>query len=62
MTEALCNLLATQPELGERMLTRRFGQVRRHSAGNYVLYYRSVKDGIEILRVLHGARDQDRLV
>jgi plasmid stabilization system protein ParE len=25
--------------------------------GNYVIYYREMKTGIEIVRVIHGARD-----
>lgn len=60
--EVLFVLLASQPELGERMLTRRFGEVRRHIAGNYAVYYRLVDDGLQILRVLHTARDQDQLL
>jgi toxin ParE1/3/4 len=25
--------------------------------GNYLIFYRPISDGIEIVRVLHGARD-----
>jgi plasmid stabilization system protein ParE len=28
--------------------------------GLYVIYYRSTANGIEIVRVLHGARDVER--
>ncbi len=35
--------------------------LRCYSVGNYVIYYRPAKDGIEVARVLHGARDVDRL-
>jgi len=34
--------------------------LRSHPAGNYVIYYREMKGGIEIVRVLHGARDFSR--
>jgi toxin ParE1/3/4 len=34
--------------------------LRCHPAGNYVIYYREMKNGIEIVRVLHGARDVSR--
>jgi plasmid stabilization system protein ParE len=61
-TEALIALLANQPELGERMATRRFGEVRRHGAGNYIIYYRLDEGDLQILRVLHAARDQDALL
>jgi len=35
--------------------------VRRFTLGNYLLFYRHVDDTIELIRVLHGARDIDRL-
>ncbi len=36
--------------------------VRRRVCGNYLIVYR-VKDGaVEILRILHGARDYERLL
>ena len=31
--------------------------LRSFSVGNYVIFYRPMKGGIEIARVLHGARD-----
>ena len=34
--------------------------LRSHPVGNYVIYYREMKGGIEIVRVLHGARDVPR--
>lgn len=60
--ESLIELLASRPALGQRMVTRRFGEVRQHVAGNYVVYYRLADDGLQILRVLHGARDQESLL
>ncbi|HRK32121.1 MAG TPA: type II toxin-antitoxin system RelE/ParE family toxin, partial [Tepidisphaeraceae bacterium] len=29
---------------------------------NYLIFYRETKDGIEVLRVLHGARDIERVL
>lgn len=29
---------------------------------NYLVYYRPLRDGIEIVRILHGARDIARLL
>jgi len=55
-------LLSRQPKLGERYTGRRLGEVRRFSHGNYVVYYQPFGDGVEILRVLHGARDERRQV
>lgn len=31
--------------------------LRSSPVGNYLIFYRPLPDGIEILRVLHGARD-----
>jgi toxin ParE1/3/4 len=28
---------------------------------NYLIFYRPIEDGIEVLRVLHGARDVERI-
>lgn len=61
-TEALFGLLASQPALGQRVQTQRFGELRCHAAGSYVVYYRLTDDGLQILRVLHAARDQDSLL
>jgi len=48
--------LAAMPQLGRR---REELSPRLHSfpVGRYVLFYRQVESGIEIARVLHGARD-----
>ncbi|MFN0137930.1 MAG: type II toxin-antitoxin system RelE/ParE family toxin [Phycisphaerae bacterium] len=35
--------------------------VRMHVVGSYCLYYRRANDDIELLRVLHGARQLDRV-
>jgi toxin ParE1/3/4 len=35
--------------------------LRSLSVGNYLIFYRPLADGIEIVRVLHGARDIDSL-
>lgn len=50
------NLLAKSPEMGkpEEDLAP---SLRSFPVGNYLLYYRPILDGIELVRVLHGARD-----
>ena len=35
--------------------------IRGHPVGNYVLFYRPTRDGISLLRALHGARDLRRI-
>ena len=54
-------LLATHPEMGEIVQTR-YGEVRRHVVGSYLIYYRTATEGVEILRVIHGARDQGQAI
>ena len=55
---AKCRLYATQPEAA----TRRFElapKVHSFVVNNFVVLYRACQDGIEVLRVIHGARDVD---
>jgi toxin ParE1/3/4 len=61
-TRATCNLLAIQPAIGQRINTKRFGDVRRHVVGNYRIYYEPTPEGIDVVRVVHAARDQGKLV
>ncbi len=65
-----CNVsfqaLAQMPELGAQRSFRnpRFCSVRAWPVKGferYLIFYRPVTDGIEILRVIHGARDIERL-
>lgn len=35
--------------------------LRSHSVGNYLVFYFPLEDGIDIVRILHGARDIERL-
>jgi toxin ParE1/3/4 len=49
------NLLAEFPEIGERVGHLSAG-MRRHCFGKYLLFYVRLEDGIELRRVLHGAR------
>jgi len=54
-----CLTLAEFPEMGrarhELLVNLRSSVVR-----NYVIFYQQIPDGIEVLRVLHGARDIPR--
>ena len=53
---AVCDTYATQPQAGE--LCPDLGEdIRRFTVGNYVVFYTPLRDGITILRVLHGSRD-----
>ena len=48
--------LATMPELGRRREELSPG-LRSFPVGHYIIFYRPMENGVEIARVLHGARD-----
>jgi len=51
-----CHGLARNPEMGRARAEVGEG-LRSFPVGNYVIFYRPVQDGIDVIRVLHGARD-----
>ena len=58
----LLELIASQPLMGGKFFNRQGREFRLFPMGNYVLYYRVRRDGIFLARVVHGARDQSRIV
>lgn len=55
-------LLSKNPEIGERQPSLADGRYRRFTYRNYVVYYRPLEDGIVLVRVLHGARNHEKLL
>jgi toxin ParE1/3/4 len=53
---ARCERLADMPGTG-RTRTDLGPELRSVSVGNYLIFYRAIEGGIEIVRVLHGRRD-----
>ena len=51
-----CRLLLRSPEMGRQREELAAG-LRSFPAGSYLIFYRVIQDGIEVIRVLHGARD-----
>jgi len=47
--------LSKSPHIGEAVDHLEIG-LRRYCFNNYLLFYRPLEDGIELRRVLHGAR------
>jgi toxin ParE1/3/4 len=66
--EDTASMLATQPEAGYRFFVRRpeLQGMRRFPVSNgfekILLFFFPLKDGIELVRVVHGNRDLDRLL
>ena len=55
-----CLALADFPKMGvsrEELIT----DLRSQPVGNYLIFYFPLEDGIDIVRVLHGSRDIERL-
>jgi toxin ParE1/3/4 len=53
-------MLAKNPEMGTACDDLMQG-LRAWPVGKHVIFFRSVRDGIEIVRVVHGARDVSKL-
>lgn len=54
--EKVLALLAENPEMG-RIRSDLEKNLRSFPVGNFVIFYEAIENGIEVLRVLHGARD-----
>jgi len=55
-------MLGEHPGYGERRPDLAAGDLRVATAEGYIILYRQAKPGVEIVRVLHGARDWETLV
>jgi toxin ParE1/3/4 len=53
-------LLAASPGIG-RLYPDLSAGIRGLTAGDYIIFYRQVASGVEIVRVLHSARDIESL-
>ena len=54
--QAKIELLAQRPLLGDRR-PELASELRSATVGRYVIYYRPVSEGIEVVRILAGERD-----
>ncbi len=54
-------LIAESPYIGREREELAPG-IRSFPAGRYLIFYRPIADGIEIVRVLHGSRDVDTII
>ena len=60
--DATIEMLCRNPELGERLRADPTRQIRYRTISgfkNYLIFYRRVDSVLEIVRVLHGARDYE---
>jgi toxin ParE1/3/4 len=55
-----CDLHATHPQIGAS--SEEYAPNLRHfTVWNYAIFYRPIEDGIELIRIIHGARDVPKL-
>ena len=59
--ETACQTLAQNPEMGQRRTSKNHGPCRSYSCGNYVIFFRGLDGGVEIIRIVRGARDLDNV-
>jgi toxin ParE1/3/4 len=58
--DAALETLSNFPHAGRRRHELR-PRLRSYPVGNYLVFYRPLRNGIELVRVLHGARDVRRI-
>jgi toxin ParE1/3/4 len=56
-----CTTLASHPKLGRHRPGFKDSEIRSIPVGNYIIFYRPTAVGVEIARVIHGARDLESL-
>ena len=64
--EQTCRLIAGQPGIGRRIpyrnpLLAETRMFRVKGFTQHLIFYRPIKNGVEIIRVIHGARDIESL-
>ncbi|HEY2760508.1 MAG TPA: type II toxin-antitoxin system RelE/ParE family toxin [Pirellulales bacterium] len=52
-----CELLADNPQMGELRSDLVVVNARSFTVGNYIIFFRPMIDGVEVVRVVHGSRD-----
>lgn len=57
-----CRFLNKHSDIGSVRPLIAGGALRSHVLGNYVIYFRRVATSVEIVRILHAARDHDALL
>jgi len=54
--DATLELLASTPHVG-RKVDELAPDIRCFPVGNYLIFYRPIENGIQLIRLVHGARD-----
>ena len=54
--DSTLNVIASAPQIG-RSVEDLAPNLRTFPIGSYLIFYRPMEDGIQLIRVIHGARD-----
>jgi toxin ParE1/3/4 len=54
--DATLNVIASAPDMG-RKVEELAPNLRSFPVGSYLIFYRPIEDGIQLIRIIHGARD-----
>jgi plasmid stabilization system protein ParE len=60
--EQHCARLADRPQMHPLLIRRESTGLRKAVHGNYLIFYRMAGDAVEIVRILHGAQDWERML
>jgi len=55
--EGVCEMLASNPEMGQVRKSKNHGPCRSFTSGNCVIFFRGIDQGVEIIRTVRGERD-----
>mgnify|MGYP003376663074 CR=1 FL=1 len=55
-----CQQLADSPGLGVKR--EDYCGLHRFPVGHYLIFYRPTVEGVDVIRILHGARDIERII
>ena len=58
--EGVCATLAANPQMGQMRKSKNHGQCRSFTTGKYVIFFRAIEDGVEIIRIVRGGLDLER--
>ena len=59
--EGVCETLASNPGIGQSRKSKNHGPCRSFTSGNYVIFFRRVDAGVEIIRIVRGECDLDNV-
>ena len=59
--EGVCETLAANPEMGQARESKNHGACRSFTSGSYVIFFRGIGDGVQIIRIVRGERDLDNV-